>query len=59
MKIVACPEGLPPKSVPPGAGPESFSHQLLPVDPQAEHEPQEPRLLEEDVLPALQVSSFP
>ncbi|XP_061258557.1 zinc finger protein with KRAB and SCAN domains 5 isoform X1 [Bos javanicus] len=59
QQIVACPEGLPPKSVPPGAGPESFSHQLLPVDPQAEHEPQEPRLLEEDVLPALQVSSLP
>eukprot|EP00070_Physeter_catodon_P049028 XP_028355922.1 zinc finger protein with KRAB and SCAN domains 5 isoform X3 [Physeter catodon] len=46
--IVACAEVLPPKVVPPGAGPESFSHQLLPVDPQPEHEPQRPHLLEEN-----------
>ncbi|XP_059934656.1 zinc finger protein with KRAB and SCAN domains 5 isoform X2 [Mesoplodon densirostris] len=48
QQIVACAEVLPPKVVPPGAGPESFSHQLLPVDPQPEHEPQRPHLLEEN-----------
>ncbi|KAM9057680.1 zinc finger protein with KRAB and SCAN domains 5 isoform 3-T8 [Megaptera novaeangliae] len=47
QQIVACAEVLPPKVVPPGAGPESFSHQLLPVDPQPEHGPQRPHLLEE------------
>ncbi|KAB0398759.1 hypothetical protein E2I00_004748, partial [Balaenoptera physalus] len=57
--IVACAEVLPPKVVPPGAGPESFSHQLLPVDPQSEHGPQRPHLLEENALPALQVPSLP
>ncbi|XP_036680560.1 zinc finger protein with KRAB and SCAN domains 5 isoform X3 [Balaenoptera musculus] len=48
QQIVACAEVLPPKVVPPGAGPESFSHQLLPVDPQPEHGPQRPHLLEEN-----------
>ncbi|XP_057551307.1 zinc finger protein with KRAB and SCAN domains 5 isoform X3 [Hippopotamus amphibius kiboko] len=46
QQIVACPEALPPKVGSPAAGPESFSHQLLPVDPQPEHEPQRPHLLE-------------
>ncbi|XP_059752902.1 zinc finger protein with KRAB and SCAN domains 5 isoform X2 [Balaenoptera ricei] len=59
QQIVACAEVLPPKVVPPGAGPESFSHQLLPVDPQPEHGPQRPHLLEENALPALQVPSLP
>ena len=45
---MACAEVLPPKVVPPEAGPESFSHQLLPVDPQPEHGPQRPHLLEEN-----------
>ncbi|XP_026981655.1 zinc finger protein with KRAB and SCAN domains 5 isoform X4 [Sagmatias obliquidens] len=48
QQVVACAEVLPPKVVPPGAGPESFSHQLLPVDPQPEHEPQRPHLREEN-----------
>lgn len=43
---MACAEVLHPKVVPPGAGPESFSH--LPVDPQPEHEPQRPHLREEN-----------
>ncbi|XP_058892753.1 zinc finger protein with KRAB and SCAN domains 5 isoform X1 [Kogia breviceps] len=59
QQIVARAEVLPPKVVPPGAGPESFSHQLLPVDPQPEQEPQRPHLLEENALPALQVPSLP
>ena len=46
-QIVACPEGLPQKRVLPGAEPESFSHQLLSVEPQPEQEPQKPHLLEE------------
>ncbi|KAF5918224.1 hypothetical protein HPG69_002866, partial [Diceros bicornis minor] len=58
-KIVACPEVLPQKMVPPGAVQESFSHQLLSVDPQPEQEPQKPHLLEENALPALQVPSLP
>ncbi|KAB1263718.1 Zinc finger protein with KRAB and SCAN domains 5 [Camelus dromedarius] len=59
QQIVAFPEGLPQKIEPPGARPESFSHQLLPVDPQPEQEPQKPHVLEEDALPALQVPSLP
>ncbi|XP_032460614.1 zinc finger protein with KRAB and SCAN domains 5 isoform X1 [Phocoena sinus] len=59
QQVVACAEVLPPKVVPPGAGPESFSHQLLPVDPQPEREPQRPHLREENALPALQVPSLP
>ncbi|XP_014652567.1 PREDICTED: zinc finger protein with KRAB and SCAN domains 5 isoform X3 [Ceratotherium simum simum] len=48
QQIVACPEVLPQKMVPPGAVQESFSHQLLSVDPQPEQEPQKPHLLEEN-----------
>ncbi|XP_058425199.1 zinc finger protein with KRAB and SCAN domains 5 isoform X1 [Diceros bicornis minor] len=59
QQIVACPEVLPQKMVPPGAVQESFSHQLLSVDPQPEQEPQKPHLLEENALPALQVPSLP
>uniref|UniRef100_A0A480YAN0 Zinc finger protein with KRAB and SCAN domains 5 isoform X1 n=2 Tax=Sus scrofa TaxID=9823 RepID=A0A480YAN0_PIG len=59
QQIVACPEGLPQKRVLPGAEPESFSHQLLSVEPQPEQEPQKPHLLEEQALPALQVPSLP
>ncbi|XP_014702274.1 zinc finger protein with KRAB and SCAN domains 5 isoform X2 [Equus asinus] len=59
QQIVACPEVLPQKMVPPGAVQESFSHQLLSVDPQPEQEPQKPHLLEENALPALQLPSLP
>ncbi|KAM8777890.1 zinc finger protein with KRAB and SCAN domains 5 isoform 2-T2 [Rhynchonycteris naso] len=59
QQIVACPEVLSQKMVPPGAIQESVSHQLLSLDPQPEQEPQKPDLLEENALPALQVSSLP
>nr|KAF6491552.1 zinc finger with KRAB and SCAN domains 5 [Molossus molossus] len=58
QQIVACPEVLSQKMVPTGAMQESFSHQLLALDPQPEQEPQKPHL-EEKALPALQVSSLP
>ncbi|XP_066238258.1 zinc finger protein with KRAB and SCAN domains 5 isoform X3 [Saccopteryx leptura] len=48
QQIVACPEALSQKMVPPGALQESFSHQLLSLDPQPEQEPQKPHLLEEN-----------
>nr|KAF6442886.1 zinc finger with KRAB and SCAN domains 5 [Rousettus aegyptiacus] len=59
QQIVACPEVLSQKMVPPGAVQESFGHQLLSLNPQPEQEPQKPHLLEENALPALQVSSLP
>ncbi|XP_036752909.1 zinc finger protein with KRAB and SCAN domains 5 isoform X2 [Manis pentadactyla] len=59
QQIMVCPEVLPQKMVPPGTVQESFGHQLLPVDPQPEQEPQKPHLLEENALPALQVPSLP
>ncbi|KAF6128311.1 zinc finger with KRAB and SCAN domains 5 [Phyllostomus discolor] len=46
QQIVACPEGLSQKMVQPGAMQESFSHQLLSLDPQPEQEPQKPHLEE-------------
>ncbi|XP_045693904.1 zinc finger protein with KRAB and SCAN domains 5 isoform X3 [Phyllostomus hastatus] len=48
QQIVACPEGLSQKMVQPGAMQESFSHQLLSLDPQPEQEPQKPHLEEND-----------
>lgn len=48
QQIVACPEVLSQKMVPPGAVQESFSHQLLSLNPQPEQEPQKPHLLEEN-----------
>uniref|UniRef100_G1PWN3 Zinc finger with KRAB and SCAN domains 5 n=1 Tax=Myotis lucifugus TaxID=59463 RepID=G1PWN3_MYOLU len=58
QQIVACPEVLSQKMVPSGAMQESLHHQLLSLDPQPEQEPQKPHL-EENALPALQVSSLP
>ncbi|XP_036884054.1 zinc finger protein with KRAB and SCAN domains 5 isoform X2 [Sturnira hondurensis] len=51
QQIVACPEGLSQKMVQPGAMQESFSHQLLSLDPQPEQEPQKPHLEENDYEP--------
>ncbi|XP_074246532.1 zinc finger protein with KRAB and SCAN domains 5 isoform X4 [Saimiri boliviensis] len=48
QQIVACPDVLPQKMVPPGAVQESFSHQPLTVDTQPEQAPQKPHLLEEN-----------
>ncbi|XP_036134597.1 zinc finger protein with KRAB and SCAN domains 5 isoform X3 [Molossus molossus] len=48
QQIVACPEVLSQKMVPTGAMQESFSHQLLALDPQPEQEPQKPHLEEKD-----------
>ncbi|XP_037362903.1 zinc finger protein with KRAB and SCAN domains 5 isoform X1 [Talpa occidentalis] len=59
QQIVACPEVLPQKMVPPGPVQESFAHPLLSVDIQPEQESQKPHLLEDNALPALQVSSLP
>lgn len=56
---MACPEVLSQKMVPPGAVQESFSQPLLSLDPQPEQEPQKPDHLEENALPALQVSPLP
>ncbi|KAM5228604.1 zinc finger protein with KRAB and SCAN domains 5 [Ctenodactylus gundi] len=59
QQIVACPEGLPQKMVPPGAVQEPFGHQFLSVDIQPEQEPQKPHLLEENALPVRQAPSLP
>ncbi|XP_041604331.1 zinc finger protein with KRAB and SCAN domains 5 isoform X3 [Vulpes lagopus] len=59
QQIVACPEVLPQKMVPPGVVQESLSHQLLSVEPQSEQEPQKPHILDENALPALHVPSLP
>ncbi|KAG8523798.1 Zinc finger protein with KRAB and SCAN domains 5, partial [Galemys pyrenaicus] len=59
QQIVACPEVLPQKMVPPGPVQESFAHSLLSMDIQPEQESQKPHLLEDNALPALQVSSLP
>ncbi|XP_047388788.1 zinc finger protein with KRAB and SCAN domains 5 isoform X3 [Sciurus carolinensis] len=48
QQIVACPEVLPQKMVPPGAVQESFDSQFLALDTQPEQEPQKPHLLEEN-----------
>ncbi|XP_021567535.1 zinc finger protein with KRAB and SCAN domains 5 isoform X2 [Carlito syrichta] len=49
QQIVACPDGLPQKMVPPGAAvQESFSHQPPSVDTQPEQESQKPHLLDEN-----------
>ncbi|XP_021575393.2 zinc finger protein with KRAB and SCAN domains 5 isoform X2 [Ictidomys tridecemlineatus] len=59
QQIVACPEVLPQKMVPPGAVQESFNSQFLAMDTQPEQEPQKPHILEENALPVLQVPSLP
>ncbi|KAF7469467.1 zinc finger protein with KRAB and SCAN domains 5 isoform X1 [Marmota monax] len=59
QQIVACPEVLPQKMVPPGAVQESFDSQFLAMDTQPEQEPQKPHILEENALPVLQVPSLP
>ncbi|XP_076996790.1 zinc finger protein with KRAB and SCAN domains 5 isoform X6 [Tamandua tetradactyla] len=59
QQIVACPDVLPQKMVPPGTVQEFFSDQLLPTDTQPDQEPQKPRLLEENALPVLQVPPLP
>ncbi|KAG3259993.1 zinc finger with KRAB and SCAN domains 5, transcript variant X5 [Ictidomys tridecemlineatus] len=48
QQIVACPEVLPQKMVPPGAVQESFNSQFLAMDTQPEQEPQKPHILEEN-----------
>ncbi|XP_037362909.1 zinc finger protein with KRAB and SCAN domains 5 isoform X2 [Talpa occidentalis] len=48
QQIVACPEVLPQKMVPPGPVQESFAHPLLSVDIQPEQESQKPHLLEDN-----------
>ncbi|XP_015357432.1 zinc finger protein with KRAB and SCAN domains 5 isoform X3 [Marmota marmota marmota] len=48
QQIVACPEVLPQKMVPPGAVQESFDSQFLAMDTQPEQEPQKPHILEEN-----------
>ncbi|XP_013376634.1 PREDICTED: zinc finger protein with KRAB and SCAN domains 5 isoform X2 [Chinchilla lanigera] len=48
QQIVAYPEVLPQKMVPPGAVQEAFGHQFLSMDTQPEQEPQKPHLLEEN-----------
>ncbi|KAM9208675.1 zinc finger protein with KRAB and SCAN domains 5 isoform 1-T1 [Dugong dugon] len=48
QQIVACPEVLPQKMVPPGAVQESSSEQLLSADSQPRQEPRQPHLLEEN-----------
>ncbi|KAM6156417.1 zinc finger protein with KRAB and SCAN domains 5 [Erethizon dorsatum] len=59
QQIVAYPEVLPQKMVPPGAVQEAFGHQFLSMDAQPEQEPQKPHLLEENALPVLQAPSLP
>uniref|UniRef100_A0A8C2V4M5 Zinc finger protein with KRAB and SCAN domains 5 n=1 Tax=Chinchilla lanigera TaxID=34839 RepID=A0A8C2V4M5_CHILA len=59
QQIVAYPEVLPQKMVPPGAVQEAFGHQFLSMDTQPEQEPQKPHLLEENALPVLQAPSLP
>ncbi|KAM5130912.1 zinc finger protein with KRAB and SCAN domains 5 isoform 1-T4 [Callospermophilus lateralis] len=59
QQIVACPEVLPQKMVPPGAVQESFDSQFLTMDTQPEQEPQKPHILEENALPVFQVPSLP
>ncbi|XP_058537135.1 zinc finger protein with KRAB and SCAN domains 5 isoform X2 [Ochotona princeps] len=48
QQIVACPEVLPQKMVPPEAVQESFSPQLQSTDSQPEQEPQKPHLPEDN-----------